>query len=111
MDPTGIFEAFAQQMVQLGGTNNNIAPMLPLHGSKVLERFRALQPEKFDGMGDPSKAEQWLREMDLIFDTIECSDQEKRRMATFQLTYVAADWWESEKAILGEEAIRGMGEF
>ena len=74
MDPTGVFEAFEQRMVQLGGTNNNIAPIRPLHGSKVLGRFRALRPEKFNGMNDPSKAEQWLREMDLIFDTIECSD-------------------------------------
>ena len=79
-------------MVQLGGTNKNIAPVRPFHGSKVLERFRTLQPEKFDGMGDPSKAEQWLREMDLIFDTIECSNQEKHRMATFQLTFAATDW-------------------
>ena len=105
MGPTGVFEAFAQRMVQLGGTNNSIAPVRPFHGSKVLERFRALRPEKFDGMCDPSKAEQWLREIDLIFDTIECSDQEKRKMVTFQLTYAAADWWESEKATLGEEAI------
>ena len=59
-------------------------------------------------MVDPWKAEQWLREMDLIFDTIECTDQEKRRMATFQLTYIVADWLESEKATLGEEAIQGM---
>ena len=59
-------------------------------------------------MDDPSKAEQWLHEMDLIFDTIECLDQEKRRMATFQLTYAAADWWESEKATLGEEAVPEM---
>ena len=70
-------------MVQLGGTNSNIDPVRPLHSSKVLERFRALRPEKFDGLDDPSKAEQWLHEMDLIFDTIECSNQEKRRMATF----------------------------
>ena len=61
-------------------------------------------------MGDPSKVEQWLCEMDLIFDTIECSDQEKRKMAIFQLTYASADWWESEKATLGEEAIRGMAQ-
>ena len=74
MDPIGIFEDFAQRMVQLRGTSNSIAPVRPLHSSKVLERFRALRPEKFDGMGDPSKAEHWIREMDLIFDTIECSD-------------------------------------
>ena len=29
-------------------------------------------------------------------------------MATFQLTYAVADWWESERATLYEEAIRGM---
>ena len=74
MDPIIVFEAFAQWMVQLGGTNINIAPVRPLYSSKVLERFRALRPEMFDGMDDPSKAEQCLREMDLIFDTIKCSD-------------------------------------
>ena len=59
-------------------------------------------------MDDPWKAKQWLREMDLIFDTIECSDQEKYRMATFQLTYATTDRWESKRATLGEETIRGM---
>ena len=108
MDPIGLFEAFSQRMVQLGGTNSNIVPAQPPHGSKILERFRALRLEKFDGMDEPSKTKQWLREMDLIFDTIECSDQEKRRMATFQLTYATADWWESERATRGEEAIRGI---
>ena len=44
--------------------------------------------------------------MDLIFDMIECTDQEKRRMATFQLTYATVDWWELEKVIVGEEMIK-----
>ena len=46
--------------------------------------------------------------MDIIFDTMGCSGIEKRRLATYQLTYVAADWWESEKANLGERAIQIM---
>ena len=46
--------------------------------------------------------------MDLIFDVVECSDQDKRRMAVFQLTYAAADWWESERATLGEEGVRRL---
>ena len=91
MDPTRIFETFAQRMVQIGETNNNNVLVRQHHGSKVLERFRALRLEKFDGMDEPSIAEQWLREIDLIFDTIECLDQEKRKMVTFQLTYVVID--------------------
>ena len=29
-------------------------------------------------------------------------------MVSFQISYVAADWWETERATLGKEAIRGM---
>ena len=95
-------------MVQLGGSSTNHVLVRQPHVSKVLERFRALRPEKFDGMVDLWKVEQRLWEIDLIYDTIECTDQEKRRTVTFQLTYTVADLWESEKDILGEEVIWRM---
>ena len=46
--------------------------------------------------------------MDIIFDTMGCSGIEKRLLATYQLTYAAADWWESEKATLEERGIQIM---
>ena len=75
IDPTGIFEAFMQRMEHLGNQNqnNHLQPPIAFHpplrqtGDKLLERFRALRPEKFDGLVDPRRVEQWLREMDLIF--------------------------------------------
>ena len=73
-----------------------------------MEHFRALKLEKFDGMMEPWKAKQWFHEIDLIFKAMECSETEKRRLATFQLTYVATDWWEAKKATLGEEAVQRM---
>ena len=113
-DPTGMFEAFVRRLERIGNNNNrnnnqnvNAAPQRQT-GDKLLERFRALRPEKFDGMAEPWQAEQWLREMDHIFETVECNDTEKRRLATFQLTYAAADWWEAEQATIGEEATRMM---
>ena len=39
---------------------------------------------------------------------MDCSEVEKRRLANFQLTYAAADWWEAEEATLGAEVIRRM---
>ena len=36
------------------------------------------------------------------------NDQRKKCLATFQLTYVAVDWWDVEKAIIGEEATKRM---
>ena len=59
-------------------------------------------------MTEPWEAEKWLRGMDIIFDTMGCSRIEKRRLAAYQLTYAAADWWESEKANLGERAVQMM---
>ena len=44
--------------------------------------------------------------MDTIFESMECNDLDKHRLATFQLIYAAADWWESKKAKLGVEEIR-----
>ena len=46
--------------------------------------------------------------MDMIFETIECSDIEKKRLAVFQLTYSVADWWDAVKATIGEDAARRM---
>ena len=59
-------------------------------------------------MVDPWKVEQCLWDIDLIFNAIEWTYQDTHRMATFQLTYATTNWWESEKATLGEETIGRM---
>ena len=46
--------------------------------------------------------------MDRIFETIECNDQEKKCLATFQLTYAVVDWWDVEKATVGVEVVGRM---
>ena len=46
--------------------------------------------------------------MDSIFETIECFEFDKCLLVAFRLTYAAANWWESEKATLGNDAIRRM---
>ena len=68
MDPTGVFESFMQRMEHLGNQNNRLTPpsiVLPhlpprQTGDKLLKRFRALRPDKFDGMAELWRAEQWL---------------------------------------------------
>ena len=63
----------------------------------MVERFRGMRPDKFNGMTEPWEAKDWLRGMDIIFDTLGCSGIEKRRLVAYQLTYAVVDWWESEK--------------
>ena len=62
-------------------------------------------PDKFNEMTEPGEAEEWLRGMDIIFDTMGYLAIEKRRLATYQLTHAVANWWESKKATLGKRAI------
>ena len=101
IDPTGVFGAFIKRLERTTAGPSNQT----FNGDRLLKEFRALRPEKFDGMGEPWKAEEWLREMERIFDTMGCDGIEKRRLATFQLSRMAATWWDSVKATLGEEAI------
>ena len=46
--------------------------------------------------------------MELIFEAMNYTEFDRRRMAVFQLTYAVADWWESEKATLDEDGGRRM---
>ena len=46
--------------------------------------------------------------MDRIFEIIDCIQIEKRRLAIFQLTYAAVDWWDTVKGTIGEDTIREL---
>ena len=52
-------------------------------GIELLKEFRALYPETVIELVGVWQAEQWIRQMDLIFETIECTDIEKRRWLYF----------------------------
>ena len=61
MDPIEAFGAFLRRLEQIG--NHDGATQRPMR-DKLLERFRALRLEKFDGMVEPWKAEQWIQKKD-----------------------------------------------
>ena len=66
IDPTGLLDILVRRIERAlnnVGNNNNHATHPPRQtGDKLLERFRALRLEKFDGMMEPWRAEQWLRD-------------------------------------------------
>ena len=46
--------------------------------------------------------------MDRIFEIIEYTELDKRRLGTFQFSNTATDWWESEEPTLGNDTIQSM---
>ena len=99
IDPTSVFEAFMQRIEHLGNQNNRLMPPLivlppppPRQTDKLLERLHALHPNKFDGMAEPWRVEQWHREIEVILDTIECNEHDKHHLASFYLPFATLDW-------------------
>jgi hypothetical protein len=77
----------------------------PLRGDKVhedetpnnLRQFLKLKPPAFHGSANPLESEDWLKEVEKIFDVMHCPDEEKVTLAIFMLQGGASDWWRVHK--------------
>ncbi|XP_017416766.2 uncharacterized protein LOC108327584 [Vigna angularis] len=65
-----------------------------------LESFLQHHPAKFNGKCLPNKADQWLRDMERIYNAKKCPDDNRLAFTEYLLTGEASHWWTSMKAIL-----------
>ena len=56
-----------------------------------------LKPPAFLGSANPMDADDWLTEIEKIFEARHCPEQEKVTLATFMLQGGAFDWWNVHK--------------
>ncbi|MQL95307.1 hypothetical protein Taro_027975 [Colocasia esculenta] len=63
----------------------------------LLERFLHLRPPMFHGEYDPDKAESWTHELERIFETMECAEEDQVRLAVYQLKGAAHEWWRVQR--------------
>ncbi|XP_052723750.1 uncharacterized protein LOC128193709 [Vigna angularis] len=67
-----------------------------------LESFLQHHPAKFSGKGLPDEADQWLRDIEKIFNAKICPDENRLAYAEYLLTGEASHWWTSARAILAD---------
>jgi len=79
-----------------------------------LEDFLKHHPVKFNGKTSLDAADQWLKDLERIFDAKMCPAENKLAFAVYMLTEEAEHWWISVKSIMEEkdepitwEAFRG----
>ncbi|XP_042020444.1 uncharacterized protein LOC121768132 [Salvia splendens] len=72
-------------------------PPLQPQDKEYIKTFRKEKPPKFDGLGEPQKAEAWIREIERIFEFMLCTDREPLACVTYQLTGPADHWWETRR--------------
>ncbi|GMN66193.1 hypothetical protein TIFTF001_035254 [Ficus carica] len=59
----------------------------------LYERFRRMKAPEFEGPADPIEVDNWLIDIQVIFDFIGLSEQEKVLYASFALKKDARHWW------------------
>ncbi|XP_017405444.1 uncharacterized protein LOC108318958 [Vigna angularis] len=65
-----------------------------------LESFLQHHPTKFSGKCLPDEADQWLRDMERIFNAKRCPDENRLAFTEYLLTGEESHWWASMRAIL-----------
>ncbi|KAL2481104.1 DNA/RNA polymerase superfamily protein [Abeliophyllum distichum] len=58
-----------------------------------IERANWLGAGAFNGKGDPLYADNWMTQLERVFDVRECPEENKLRLATFLLVERAYDLW------------------
>ncbi|GAU50834.1 hypothetical protein TSUD_410940 [Trifolium subterraneum] len=74
-------------------------------GEKRLERFLKHKPSFFVGGFNPDRAVKWVEEVEIIFDAMEFTNENKLTLGTYMLREEANQWWKSAKLRLGEGGV------
>jgi len=67
-----------------------------------LEDFLKHHPTKFDGKTSPDAADQWLKDLERIYDAKMCPVENRLAFSAYMLTGEAEHWWSSTRSILEE---------
>ncbi|GAU48784.1 hypothetical protein TSUD_406270 [Trifolium subterraneum] len=71
-------------------------------GEKRLERFLKHKSSFFTGGFNPDGAVKWVEEVEIIFDAMECAEENKLTLGTYVLREETNQWWKSAKLKLGD---------
>ncbi|GAU42645.1 hypothetical protein TSUD_398500, partial [Trifolium subterraneum] len=74
-------------------------------GEKRLDRFLKHKPSFFVGGFNPDEAVKWVEEVEIIFDAMECANENKLALGTYMLREEANQWWKNAKLKLGDRGV------
>ncbi|GAU10407.1 hypothetical protein TSUD_417730 [Trifolium subterraneum] len=72
---------------------------------KRLDRFLKHKPSFFVGGFNPDGAVKWVEEVEIIFDAMECANENKLALGTYMLREEANQWWKNAKLRIGNGGV------
>ncbi|XP_077249920.1 uncharacterized protein LOC143889551 [Tasmannia lanceolata] len=104
-----IATALAQLAQAMTNMNQQRAPSAPLQNEgAILEQFIRQHPAAFSGTTDPLEAERWIHSIEKIFSVIDCTSQQRVRLATYRLAGDADQWWDLVRNTKTEEEMNAI---
>ncbi|KAK6115426.1 LOW QUALITY PROTEIN: hypothetical protein DH2020_007695 [Rehmannia glutinosa] len=76
--------------------------------SQVVEQFWRYSPPTLTGHEDPFVVEEWIGELEGIFELIACTDAHRVSCAIFHLKQDARYWWDSHRRAITNEQREAM---
>jgi len=70
-----------------------------------LRDFASYRFRTFEGTEGPNAAEAWLTDIDVLYTTFGCTNEQKVQYLALQLTGEAGRWWNARKVLLGEGTV------
>jgi hypothetical protein len=70
-----------------------------------LRDFASYRFQTFEGTEGPNAAEAWLTDIDVLYTTFGCTNEQKVQYLALQLTGEAGRWWNARKVLLGEGTV------
>ncbi|GAU10237.1 hypothetical protein TSUD_422540, partial [Trifolium subterraneum] len=74
-------------------------------GEKRLDRFLKHKPSFFVGGFNPDGAVKWVEEVEIIFEVMECANENKLALGTYMLREEANQWWKNAKLRIGNGGV------
>ncbi|MDF3568361.1 retrotransposon gag domain-containing protein, partial [Enterobacter hormaechei] len=102
-----LMENFFQRMDQHFAGRQTVTPV----ANTLIPRFLALKPYSFKGVEGPTKAVEWIRSLENIYEVLLCTSEEKRRLAVYLLEDDARFWWDLTKSTMANVELMTWEEF
>ncbi|KAF3782423.1 hypothetical protein EJ110_NYTH34335 [Nymphaea thermarum] len=102
--PPATLTSLVQSMVgnqrsQTSPTGDTTAPSKEKATAVSFEHFMSMQLSVFTGDGSPDKTEEWIEEIERIFEVLKVSGGDKVRYGSYMLKDDAKRWWQSTREI------------
>ncbi|KAF3772861.1 hypothetical protein EJ110_NYTH56560 [Nymphaea thermarum] len=97
---TSIVQSMAgNQRSQTSPTGDTTAPPKEKATTVTFHHFMTMQPPVFTGDDSPDKAEEWIEEIERIFEVLEVPGGNKVNFGSYMLKGDAQRWWKSTREI------------